>query len=458
MRRVYINIAVFAVLTTVLIAWSAATLFPIDAINKPYRVAVQFEESPGLRTGYEVTYLGFAIGNVDSVSLGEGFSEVVLEIDNGVELPAAVDAAARRRSAIGEPYVDLSPTAGTESSEGPRLEDGAIIPIERTTSPIRYGELFSALDQLVSSIDAEQLGTVFDEVALAVDGRGDDFRQLVIGGRDLVTSASDNGDEIEGFVNDLARIADVAATNRDAIGSTIDNLSALTDTLQEATPSADAFLDSFPSSIGMFNRILDASDASLVCVLDGLAVVDAALDGPTLASLESVLERSAETSRVIESVTSDPDGFVRLFMQFTAGVPTVVYAERLPLPSVPTVPGCPDRVFTPEVVDAAGSTGDGPGGTPTGPDEPGSVVPPESEAEPDEVAIGETDLAADQDPFLVKAIKSVVPFIVGLALLAALAYAAWRILAAVRSDDDDDDELSDDGTVSNESVEETVNG
>src|SRR5690606_12834600 len=163
--------------------WSFATLFEVDALDDPDFVTVEFESSPGLARGFEVAYLGHAVGSVHAVALQDGFSEVVLRIDAGEELPAAVDAMARRKSAIGEPFVELAPTPGTDPSTGPRLVDGDRIPLARTSSPISYGTLFKSVDALLAAVDPDQVGTVVDELAAALDGRGDDVRRIITGAR-----------------------------------------------------------------------------------------------------------------------------------------------------------------------------------------------------------------------------------------------------------------------------------
>ena len=341
MRRVYLNIGAFVVLTTAAIAWSTVNFLHLDAIERPMLVTAEFEQSPGLRAGYEVTYLGHAIGNVRGVELVPGMSEVRLAIDRDVEIPADVVAAARRRSAIGEPYVDLAPRPGTDPHDGPRLEDGARIVLVDTTSPLQYGDLFRSLDVLVSTIDADALGTVVDELAIAVDGRGDDLRRTIQGVDDLTATLSENGDAIEGLIDDVAVIVDVLATNRDSLGSGIESLAGLTEALEAARPAAEALLDEGPTSIALLNSIADAADHAVICVVDGAAALDAVLDGETLRSLTGLLQRSAAFADVVDLVQDERDGIFRLYVSPSGGnPPTVEYAAPEPYPSIPTRQSC----------------------------------------------------------------------------------------------------------------------
>lgn len=289
MRRVKINLAVFAVLATVTIVWSFTSLFSIDALDKPYTVTAEFESSPGLAPGFEVTYLGTSIGSVKSVDLAEGMSVIELKIDNDVELPAAVDAAARRKSAIGEPYVDLQPRAGTDTESGPRLEDGDVIPIERTTVPVSYADLFRSVDDLVDTIDPEQLEIMLHEIATALDGRGDELRTLVVAGRDLTDDLVVHADEIDRFITDIGDMARVAADHRDSIEASLDGLEAIAESMPALEQPLQDVLTEAPPLVRVLHSIFTNGDKGLLCTLDGLAVLDRIVTPQILDSLRASL-------------------------------------------------------------------------------------------------------------------------------------------------------------------------
>ena len=394
MRRVYVNIGAFLVLAAAAIAWSVVNFLHLDIVERPALVTAEFEASPGLRSGYEVTYLGHAVGRIRSVRLAPGMSEVQLAIDRDADLPADVVAAARRRSAIGEPYVDLAPAPGADPDAGPRLGDGDRIELSRTSSPLQYGDLFRSLDALVETIDTEALGTVTEELAAAVDGRGDDIRRIVTGTRDLTTTLAENGDEVERLIDDLADITSVLATNRDALGSGIDSLAGLTRALEEARPSVETLLDEGPSTLVLMNAIIDAADHAVICTVDGAATLDAVLDAEALRSLSGLLERSAAFADVVRLVQDPGDGVFRLFLSPSGGSPpTVAFVEARPFPEAPEVPTCPERALTVPSVGPADEAAQGAGGRPPG---DGPSVDPS--ARPDEAAGEVASGASDDDP------------------------------------------------------------
>lgn len=423
-KRILLNLAAFAVVSTVVIAWSFATLFEVDALDDPDFVTVEFESSPGLARGFEVAYLGHAVGSVHSAALRDGFSEVVLRIDKGKGLPAAVDAMARRKSAIGEPFVDLAPTPGTDPGSGPRLRDGDRIPLARTSSPISYGELFKSVDALLAAVDPDQVGTVVDELAAALDGRGDDIRRIITGARALTERTVANGDEIDQLITDLGDFAGLLADNRDELGRSIDAFDAVTQTLDDNAGSIEQLLDEGPSALSVVMRIVATTDAQLACTVDGLAVLGPVSADGVAEALGATIADSGTAMAVTDGVIGD-DGFVNLTLLLSDASGANVYPERRPAPVAPLVEECAELAGRTVGADLGPRATPGPGGRNDlagggGIDADGRPVDPD-----DGGPEGSSDLDAPDDPFLAEVVRIALPILL-LVALAALAWWLWR--------------------------------
>ena len=83
-----------------------------------------------------------------SVDLAEGQVEVTLAIDDGREIPEGSSFAVRRKSAVGEPYVDIIPPEGA-STDGPVMDRATTSRSSARLTPLSYSELFAALNDLV---------------------------------------------------------------------------------------------------------------------------------------------------------------------------------------------------------------------------------------------------------------------------------------------------------------------
>lgn len=423
MTRVRINLAVFALLAVVTIAWSFASLFDIDRLDRPYHVTAEFESSPGLRSGFQVTYLGTQIGTVKSVALEPGMSIVTLRIDRDVEIPADVTAQARRQSAIGEPYVNLSPRELTDTESGPRLADGANIGIEDTTIPINYEDLFTAFDDLVNAVDPSEVEILVDELAAALDGRGDELRSLVLGARDLSDDLVTNADEIDALLVDLGDMAGLAAEHSDSIESSLDALTEVSSSLDEIDAGFREVLVDAPPFVALLNRIFEQGDAGLLCTLDGLASLETIVTPEVLAALTTGLENADETRAFVDAIVKE-DGFGQF--DFTIADGTTVYPERVPQPVAPQVPGCPAFGSTFTAADEASVAGPGPGGEAPSADGVAQVPPPREQN--DAELAGSSDLGQPDEPFLSRIFDWILPA-VAFALLAA---AGWFLFGLVR--------------------------
>src|SRR5205807_2611919 len=109
--------------------------------------------SPGLQPNFDVTYLGVAVGKIKSVRLGDRRVIVTLDIDRGIHIPEGTSAAAGRKSAIGEPYIDLEPAPGRADDRPMRT--GEVIPMARTSVPQSYGDLFTAVNKAVNGLNPD---------------------------------------------------------------------------------------------------------------------------------------------------------------------------------------------------------------------------------------------------------------------------------------------------------------
>src|SRR5690606_3845523 len=104
-----------------------------------------------------------------------------LDIDRDVRIPRGVTAAAARKSAVGEPVVELTPKPGRAAGPMMPTDGSARIPLEDTSVPPSYGELFEAVNDTLEAVDPEAAGGVLRELAEGWAGRQDSLRQIIAG-------------------------------------------------------------------------------------------------------------------------------------------------------------------------------------------------------------------------------------------------------------------------------------
>jgi phospholipid/cholesterol/gamma-HCH transport system substrate-binding protein len=343
-RRILINLVAFAVLGGVLVTWAFRNVVKFDFIERPYRLTAEFASSPGLHAGFEVAYLGVRVGKVNSVRLANRKVIVELDMDKGVKIPQHVTAAAARKSAIGEPYVELTPAPG--QGDAPPLTPGAVIPVSQTSVPQAYGQLFGAVNRAVSAIDPEDAGTLVHELAVGWDGRAESLRELIDGVDQLSATFADNSELLDGLTKDLTTVTHTLAQHRDELGSGVDNLAALTASLAQVRDRLEALRDRGPVLVDRVNTLFAATEPDFSCTLDALSKVTPQLATPAgLANLRRIFSNAPPLVHALNGSFGELNGqkFLETYLIVTPfDKAALEYEDPLSQPPVGKIPPCPD--------------------------------------------------------------------------------------------------------------------
>ncbi|WP_395103410.1 MCE family protein [Actinomadura sp. SCN-SB] len=343
--RLTVNLLAFAALAVVMAVWAFNNVVRFDFIDRPYHITVEFASSPGLHPGFEVDYLGLRIGKIDSVRLAGDRVRVTLDIDKGIEIPRGVKAAAARKSAVGEPVVELTPPPGG-GVDGPKMRPGAVIPMSQTTVPPRYGDLFGAVITSLKAIDPHDAQVLTRELAAGWSGREGSLRQIINGGDQLTGTFAENTEVLDGLTKDLAKITRVLNQNRDQLGAGIDNLAALTAALAQVRGELTTLRDTGPDLLATVNSVLDKTRPDFTCAVDTLATLGLTQYNPAVyRDLRQTLALAPELKVVLDNILGTDQGKPVLNVAFMLTLQTkaaLEYKTPLPQPRANRQPACPD--------------------------------------------------------------------------------------------------------------------
>lgn len=169
------------------------------------RVTAYFAQFKGIYVGDDVTALGVPIGSVVSVDPEPDRVKVVLEIDADHPVPADVRAAVVAPSLVSVRSVVLGPVG----LDGPRLEDGATIPISRTAIPVEWDDVKDQLVELSAALGprgANKDGATSDLVSSAADflgGTGRSFNATITDVSEAMSTLADNSGDLFATVRNL---------------------------------------------------------------------------------------------------------------------------------------------------------------------------------------------------------------------------------------------------------------
>jgi virulence factor Mce-like protein len=256
--------------------------------NHPLHLQLQAGAYGEINPGAWVELSGAKVGAVDRVEYSNGYALIQVSIDRRYadQIHQDASAAIRPHGLLGPKYVAL---AG--GSQG-RLNDGAVIPLSRTTVGTDFDQVLNSLQPDVRA----NLKTIFVELGRAADGRGTQvnaaFQALGQSSGDVKTTTSvlhNRADDLAALIASSEQLdrdlqnapidKQIADTDlvlsglvqvEDSIGSGIDHTAAVTQELNTAMQGNGAnlarILAKGPATVNQLRTVAAEVDAIIVGV------------------------------------------------------------------------------------------------------------------------------------------------------------------------------------------------
>jgi phospholipid/cholesterol/gamma-HCH transport system substrate-binding protein len=232
-RGVWTQLAILASVTVIAICVMAFGFVKVPALLGVgrYTVTVDLPTSGGLYPTSVVNYRGSEVGIVKSVDVTRDGVRAVLSLNSGIAIPSDVTAAVHSRSAVGEQFLELTPPAGTTSTD-PKLRDGAVITVDKRQVPVDIGFLLDATNKALQAIPQDNLHTVVDEAYKAVAGLGPELSRLVDGSTALAIDAGKTSDTFSTLIDQFPPVADSQVRTSDSIATWARRVNSITSQLK----------------------------------------------------------------------------------------------------------------------------------------------------------------------------------------------------------------------------------
>jgi phospholipid/cholesterol/gamma-HCH transport system substrate-binding protein len=198
---VIIGAVSIAVIMLMILAAFRAQSLPLIGGGDVYYAS--FAEAGGLKANDEVRIAGVRVGKVEKVELDGDHVKVTFRIKTDSEFGTDTGAAIKVKTLLGAMFLALQP-AGTG-----QLEEGAEIPIERTSSPYDVVEAFSGLAETAEAIDTDQLAASLTTLADLTRNTPEEFRSALAGVSALSSNIADKNDRIGELLRNLERVSSV---------------------------------------------------------------------------------------------------------------------------------------------------------------------------------------------------------------------------------------------------------
>lgn len=224
-RFVKFQLITFSILTVIALVAMGVVYMRLPALMGigRYIVTVELPTSGGLYSSANVSYRGSTIGTVTDVTPTADGALATLRLDSSVQIPVSAHANVHSRSALGEQFVDFVP----ESLDGPFLEDGDVVPTNRTAVPQDIAPMIDTLNNSLTAIPQQNLSTLIDETHRAFEGSGGALQRLLNGSDRILDQAYADADATTTLINDSAPFLNSQVVSSPAIRGWVQNLSSI---------------------------------------------------------------------------------------------------------------------------------------------------------------------------------------------------------------------------------------
>jgi phospholipid/cholesterol/gamma-HCH transport system substrate-binding protein len=220
------RIGLAAALAVLLIVGVVTVMTP--GAGQRVTVVGYFENSNGIYTGDDVVILGVPVGTVEKIEPQPFRSKITFSFDEEYKVPADAKAVILSPALVTARAIQLVPAY----SGGPTLQDGAVIPQERTAVPVEFDQFRQQLERLADTLQptapggVSTLGEFINTAADNLRGQGANIRETLIKLSEAFSALGDNSKSLFGTVKNLSILVSALQDSTDVLRQLNQNLAA----------------------------------------------------------------------------------------------------------------------------------------------------------------------------------------------------------------------------------------
>ncbi|ROP47945.1 MCE family protein [Streptomyces sp. PanSC9] len=271
-----VKFSLFALVTIAATALLAATIVNVSLTSKETYHAV-FTDVTGLEPGDDIRVAGVRVGEVEGIRIKDRtLAEVTFTVSAERPLLAGTRAVVRYRNLVGQRYIALTEGPGDGTT---RLRPGGTIPLSRTRPALDLNALLNGFKPLFAALSPSDVNQLATEIVRTLQGEGGTVNSLLahtasltstLADRDkLIGSVIDNlntvletldkrGSRFSGLLTQLRRVVSGLSADRKPIGESLVSIGDLTDVtsglLKDARPPLKDDIGGIGDLTGTLNR------------------------------------------------------------------------------------------------------------------------------------------------------------------------------------------------------------
>jgi phospholipid/cholesterol/gamma-HCH transport system substrate-binding protein len=212
-------------------------------LTPTYRVTAFFTDAAGIVEGDNVTVAGLPAGTVKDIRVERGLVAMELGIEDGIALTKDSNAEIVIETLLGRRSV-----AVVNGQEDRPLQDGDVIPVDRTTTPIDITELGDIQVELLEASDADAFEGFLLDIAEITEGKAAEVDALVTGLNRVLEAVDARRLQLVRLIESLRTISTTLGSRDDNIVRIIDNLNVVLGNLEDRQQELETLLESTASA------------------------------------------------------------------------------------------------------------------------------------------------------------------------------------------------------------------
>ncbi|MGH3413023.1 MAG: MCE family protein [Marmoricola sp.] len=311
------RLMIFVVLAAVGVVYVAANYLGLvdRVLGRGYELHVDLPRSGGLYVGSEVAYRGVKVGKVSGMQVTRDGVRVNLQMQQDTKIPAHSPVQVANLSAVGEQYLDFTPS----TSSGPFAGPGATMHGTKASLPESTDDLLISLNGFVNSVNGSDLRTTVKELGTMFRGNAGSLQRLLDSGSRFIRAARAHEGQTISLLDNGGQVLRTQQAHAGDILNFAHGLADLTGTLRTSDPQLRRLLQGGPPALHEVHALLNGLQPVLPVFIGNLVTVNQVLTArlPALEELLVVFPKIVSTG-----FTGTPgDGFGHLSMQFNYKVP-----------------------------------------------------------------------------------------------------------------------------------------
>lgn len=257
-------------------------------------VSAYFDNTLALYPGDRVQIMGVKVGAIDSIEPSGDKMKVNFHYDSQYKVPANAIASVLNPTVVASRVLQLDPPY----TGGDALADNAVIPLERTRTPVEWDDIRGQLDKLVRELgpaegkpgDKGALGGFVDSLADNLSGKGKDINETFRALSDAVATLNEGRGDLFATTKALAVFVNALHQSDQQFVALNNNLATFTTSLTNSDQEVARAVREIDSLLKTARKFVDDNGSLLATDINNLADVTNALMQPDARNgIETVL-------------------------------------------------------------------------------------------------------------------------------------------------------------------------